>query len=272
MSRDDAAIVLAAENLVVEYDLKRGKTLRAVDEVSFELRAGEVLGIVGESGSGKSTLGRVVAGFLQPTAGRIMFAARDGGLHSRAQHRLRGYRDIQMIFQESAAALDPRFPVWKLIGEALDPAILNTHRGKEKVEFVKSEVRVHLERVGLPGEIYLDKRASELSGGEKQRVAIARALSASPVALVCDEAVSALDVSIRAVVLNLLQRLSIENQTALFFITHDISVVAHLADQVAVMSNGRFVEFGTPRQVIDDPKDDYTRRLIAAVPRLERTG
>jgi peptide/nickel transport system ATP-binding protein len=127
-----------------------------------------------------------------------------------------------------------------------------------------------LERAGLPAATFMDKRAAQLSGGEKQRVAIARALAAAPTVMVCDESVSALDVSIRAVVLNLLQRLSTEEGIALMFITHDISVVAHLADQLAVMYRGQIVESGAPRDVIDHPKDEYTRRLIAAVPTLER--
>ena len=135
---------------------------------------------------------------------------------------------------------------------------------------LRSQAASYLERAGLPGPAYADKRASELSGGEKQRVAIARALAASPVAMVCDESVSALDVSIRAVVLNLFRRLSREAGIALVFITHDISVVAHLADQLAVMYRGRMVEYGEPGRIIDDPQDEYTRRLIAAVPTLER--
>ena len=267
----ESELVLSAHDLVVDYELKHGGTLRAVDEVNFDLRAGEILGVVGESGSGKSTLGRVVAGFLKPTSGSVLFPSTQGGLAPRTEGKYRGFRDVQMIFQESAAALDPRFPVWKLIAEALHPEGW-TAVGRRGAEAVRTDVSTQLDRVGLPAALFLDKRAAELSGGEKQRVAIARALAAAPVALVCDESVSALDVSIRAVVLNLLQRLSIENRTALFFITHDISVVAHLADKVAVMSRGRFVEYGTVDQVIDNPQDDYTRRLIAAVPRLERAG
>jgi ABC-type glutathione transport system ATPase component len=176
-----------------------------------------------------------------------------------------------MIFQESAMALNPRLPVWRLVGEALRPDMITAPAlGRPGVAELRRRVATHLERAGLPAASFQNKRASELSGGEKQRVAIARALAAAPVAMVCDESVTALDVSIRAVVLNLFQRLSTEAGIALLFITHDISVVAHLADRIAVMYGGRIVEYGSPVEVIDNPQADYTRRLIAAVPTLER--
>lgn len=260
--------IVVADDVVVDFPIPHGKPVRAVDHISFELRPGEVLGVVGESGSGKSTLGRVVAGFLAPTSGEVLFA--NGPiLEPRIRRRPHGYRDIQMIFQESAAALNPRLPVWKLIGEAFVPnGVMAAPLGDRSAD-LKERVRAQLRRVDLP-DWFVNKRASELSGGEKQRVSIARALSADPVAMVCDEAVSALDVSIRAVVLNLFQRLRDETNMSLFFISHDISVVAHLADRVLVMHNGELVEEGTAEQVIDNPTADYTRRLIAAVPKLER--
>ncbi|MGH3502174.1 MAG: ABC transporter ATP-binding protein [Nocardioidaceae bacterium] len=262
--------VLAADDLVVDYPLGRGKQLRAVDHVSIRLHAGEVFGVVGESGSGKSTLGRVVAGFLKPTSGKLLFRTSAGELLPRWQKRPRGYRDIQMLFQESAMALNPRLPVWRLVGEAIRPNMVTfAATGRSDVATLKRQVATQLELAGLPAAPFLHKRTGELSGGEKQRVAIARALAASPSAMVCDESVSALDVSIRAVVLNLFQKLSRESGIALLFITHDISVVAHLADSIAVMYQGQIVEHGAPRKVIDNPKNDYTRRLIGAVPTLE---
>ena len=265
--------VLAADGLVVEFPLGHGKKLRAVDQVSFRLGAGEVLGVVGESGSGKSTLGKVIAGFLNPTAGQMLFPALGGDLKPREQRKPRGHRDVQMIFQESAMALNPRLPVWRLVGEAVRPNMVTFPAWQRSgVADLRAQAGGYLERAGLPPAAFADKRAAELSGGEKQRVAIARALAASPVAMVCDESVSALDVSIRAVVLNLFRRLSREAGIALVFITHDISVVAHLADQLAVMYRGRIVEYGDPASVIEDPRDEYTRRLIAAVPTLERRG
>jgi len=265
--------VLAADGLVVDFPLKHGKKLRAVDQVSFRLGAGEVLGVVGESGSGKSTLGKVVAGFLNPTSGQMLYPSGTDDLKPRAQRKPRGHRDVQMIFQESAMALNPRLPVWRLVGEAAAPNLVTFPAWKRSgVADLREQAAGYLEWAGLPPAAFADKRAAELSGGEKQRVAIARALAASPVALVCDESVSALDVSIRAVVLNLFKRLSRDAGIALVFITHDISVVAHLADQLAVMYRGRVVECGEPASVIADPRDDYTRRLIAAVPTLERAG
>ncbi len=271
LSLEKAPVVLAADDLVVDFKLGRRKHLRAVDQVSFELRAGQVLGVVGESGSGKSTLGRVAAGFLHPTSGRMSYPADDGQLAPRQRKRARGFRDVQMIFQESAMALNPRLPVWRVVGEAVRPNLVTAPSlGRPTIAELKRHVAAQLERAGLPASTFMDKRAAELSGGEKQRVAIARALAAEPVVMVCDESVSALDVSIRAVVLNLLQRLSKDEGIALVFITHDISVVAHLADQLAVMYHGQIVESGSPRDIIDDPQDEYTKRLIAAVPTLER--
>jgi ABC-type glutathione transport system ATPase component len=260
---------MMAEDIVVDYHLGRGRTLRAVDHVSFELRPGEVLGIVGESGSGKSTLGKVVAGFLRPDLGRVLVAADGARLQERSQRHPRGYRDVQMVFQESAAALNPRLPVWKLIGESVRPdRILSPPWGGGRTE-LRDFVLTQLGRYGLSRAL-IDKRPAELSGGEKQRVSVARAMLASPAVVVCDEAVSSLDVSIRAVILNLFKRLREETGVALLFISHDIAVVAHLADRILVMRNGKNVETGATAQVIDEPRDPYTRLLIAAVPRLER--
>ena len=262
--------VLAVEDLVVDYRTRGRAAVRAVDHVTLRLRAGRVLGIVGESGSGKSTLGKVVAGFLAPTAGRVLIAQPDGTLTPRAPRRPNGYRDVQMIFQESAAALNPRLPAWRLIGEALRPNDVLYRPWTDPPADVLAQVSTLLERVGLPPRSILQKRPNEMSGGQKQRVAIARALAAGPVAMVCDESVAALDVSVRAIVLNLFQTLARDGDIALLFITHDISVIAHLADEIAVMYHGEIVEHGAPQQIIDHPTADYTRRLIGAVPTLER--
>lgn len=271
----DEGVVLRIEDLVVDFSLGHGRSMRAVDGVSLEMRAGEILGIVGESGSGKTTMARVVAGFLRPTSGSIWLPGPDGVLLRRVATR--GHRDVQMVFQQSAVSMNPRMPVWKVIGEGYAPnrwlSRRRDLRGQQAYAgggtSLEAAVLRQLHRVGLP-DSYIGKRATELSGGEKQRVVIARALAPEPVIIVCDEPVSSLDVSIRAVILNLFERLRDELGTALFFISHDISVVAHLADRVIVMHNGRAVESGPARQVIDNPRDDYTRRLIASVPRLER--
>lgn len=270
-------LVLRIEDLVVDFPIPRRKPLRAVDNVSLEMRAGEILGIVGESGSGKSTMARVVAGFLKPTAGRVLLPGSDGTLEPRSAKR--GHRDVQMVFQQSAVSMNPRMPVWKVIGEAYSPnswmskgrQVSRRRQGAGGASTVEAAVKSQLRRAGLP-ESYSSKRAIELSGGEKQRVAIARALASQPVIIVCDEPVSSLDVSIQAVILNLFERLRDDLGMALFFISHDISVVAHLADRVVVMHNGKAVETGPAREVIDNPKDEYTARLIASVPSLERVG
>ena len=275
-ARPAADVVLRIEDLVVDFPGARRGPVRAVDHVSLEMRAGEILGIVGESGSGKSTMARVVAGFLKPTSGTVSLPGPGGTLRPRSAER--GYRDVQMVFQQSAVSMNPRQPVWKVIGEAYSPngwlskgRTLRTGRGDADATTLEAAVKSELRRTGLP-ESYSTRRSVELSGGEKQRVAIARALAARPVIIVCDEPVSSLDVSVRAVILNLFERLRNELGMALFFISHDISVVAHLADRVIVMHNGQAVESGLARDVIDNPQDEYTRRLIAAVPSLERTG
>jgi ABC-type glutathione transport system ATPase component len=272
----DAGVVLRIEDLAVDFPVAHRRPVRAVDHVSLDMRAGEILGIVGESGSGKSTMARVVAGFLRPTSGTVLLPGPDGTLRPRAGER--GHRDVQMVFQQSAVSMNPRMPVWKVIGETYSPnRWLSKGRPLPKgcdgtgASTLEAAVRAQLRRVGL-SESYGAKRAIELSGGEKQRVAIARALAAQPVIIVCDEPVSSLDVSVRAVILNLFERLRDDLGMALFFISHDISVVAHLADRVVVMHDGKAVESGPAREVIDNPQDEYTRRLIAAVPSLERVG
>jgi peptide/nickel transport system ATP-binding protein len=269
-------VVLRIEDLVVDFPVAHRQPVRAVDHVSLEMRKAEILGIVGESGSGKSTMARVVAGFLEPTDGAVFLPASDGRLAPRSGKR--GHRDVQMVFQQSAVSMNPRSPVWKVIGEAYSPnrwmsrgrTLADGRHGAGAVT-LEAAVQAELGRVGLPGS-YSAKRAAELSGGEKQRVAIARALAPRPLIIVCDEPVSSLDVSIRAVILNLFERLRDELGLALFFISHDISVMAHLADRVVVMHDGQAVESGPAREIIDNPQDDYTRRLIAAVPTFERGG
>jgi peptide/nickel transport system ATP-binding protein len=262
----EPATILRVEELVVEFG-RVGSRLRAVDGISIDVAAGEIVGIVGESGSGKSTLGRAIAGFQRPTQGRLLLPAEDGSLAPReATH---GYRDVQMIFQESAAALNPRASVWSILREALQPNPTLFRRRKTDRERISAAVEQALRSVGLPTSM-AQKRATELSGGEKQRVAIARALTAEPALIVCDEAVAALDVAVRAVTLNLLARLRRETGVAMLFISHDISVVGHLADRIIVMNNGTVVESGNVGQVLDDPREEYTRRLINSVPKLEQ--
>jgi ABC-type glutathione transport system ATPase component len=260
-----ADVILEVKDLVVEFPQGRS-TVRAVDHVNLDLRAGEVLGVVGESGSGKSTLGRTVAGFARATSGQVLLPGANGGLATRSSSH--GYRDVQMIFQESAAALDPRTRIDKIILEAYSPNPPLLWRGRQVRIGEVEQVRAALQRVELPA-TFVRKRSKELSGGEKQRIAIARALAARPTIIVCDEAVSALDVAVRAVILNLLARLRRETGVALLFISHDISVVGHLADRLVVMHDGKLVESGTVSEVLDNPQDAYTKQLIHSVPTLE---
>jgi ABC-type glutathione transport system ATPase component len=224
-------------------------THRVLDGISLELARGEVLGVVGESGSGKSTLGRIVAGFLPPTEGTV-------------EHLAGGPRSVQMIVQESAGALNPRMPVWRSMAEVL---AVNGRLSRKLREPSMEYIRY----VGL-SEADADRRPAQLSGGQRQRVSIARALAAEPTVLVCDEAVSSLDVSVRATVLNLLNRVREEFGIAMIFISHDIAVVSHLADRVLVLSNGQVMDHGPTEQVLTSPESDYTRALIAATPSLER--
>jgi peptide/nickel transport system ATP-binding protein len=258
--------VLRVEELIVEFT--RGRTpFRAVDGISLEVAPGEIIGVVGESGSGKSTLGRVVAGFQQPTSGRVLLPKAGGGLGPR--EGAHGYRDVQMIFQESAAALDPRASVSRTLLEAYEPnpPLLRGRRNLTRAN-ANTQIETALVSVGLPASM-AQKRASDLSGGEKQRVAIARALATEPTLIVCDEVVAALDVAVRAVTLNLLTRLRREIGVALLFISHDMSVVGHIADRILVMHNGRVVESGTVTEILDNPQQEYTQRLIESVPKLE---
>jgi oligopeptide transport system ATP-binding protein len=234
------------------------KVVHAVDGASFDIRRGEVLSLVGESGSGKSTLGRCITGMTPPTSGRIVFDGQDLadlGRQSRAAFR----RRVQPVFQDPRSSLDPRWPVSRTIGEALRAnRIGNTAaRAKRVVEL--------MDLVGLPAH-FAERRPRELSGGQQQRVAIAAALALDPELLVADEPVSALDVSVQAQILNLLGHLRDELGLALLFIAHDLSVVEHLSDRVAVMYLGRIVEVGTTAEIFDDPQHPYSRALMDAIP------
>lgn len=252
--------LLSVSGLDVDYRT-RGTRLRAVSGVTFGLGTAEILGIVGESGSGKSTLGMVVAGFLAASNGSLTF---DGTTISDwRRHSGSGRKGVQMIFQDSATALNPRKSVVFSVAEAVSAgaAVRSEHRD-HAVEY--------LERVGL-GPEFAHRKPRELSGGQRQRVAIARALAARPRVLVCDESVSALDVSARAKILNLLVRIRREEGIAMVFISHDLAVVSQLVDRVLVMRKGEVCEQGPTDQVIHRPENPYTQRLLAAIPRLERS-
>ncbi len=239
------ADILNVRNLCVWFPVKKGvfaRTvgyIRAVDGVSFSLRRGETLGVVGESGSGKTTIARVIAGLQKPTNGEFSLDGR-----------------VSMVFQDPLGSLNPRLTTRATIEEVL--------RLNRPNAFAAQEL---LELVGLDASS-LDRYPHEFSGGQRQRICIARALAARPDLLVCDEAVSALDISIRATVLDLLADLKCRLSLSLLFITHDLGVVRHIADRILVMHHGRVVEEGTADAVLRAPNDSYTRALIASVPRI----
>ena len=246
------APLLAAHDLHVRFEGRNGR-VDAVRGVSLQVKAGEVLAVVGESGSGKSTLARALMGMVPVRQGTLALAG-EGVPLAAAARSLAQRRRIGMVFQDSAAAFDPRFTVERILREPI--ALLG--RGA-----ASAPPAALLDAVGLPASL-LPRRPHELSGGQRQRVGIARALAGAPQLLICDEAVSALDVSVQAQILNLLADLQQSRGLALLFITHDLSVVSYIADRIAVMYRGELLETGVAAQVLDRPSHDYTRRLLAA--------
>jgi oligopeptide transport system ATP-binding protein len=237
---------------------RRVGTVKAVEGVSLALGKGEILGLVGESGCGKSTLGRTIMQLIPPTEGAVVLAGRH--LEKLEGDELREARaDFQMIFQDPYASLNPRMTVYDVLAEALQ-----AHRKVEPAQ-LPSLISQLMQRVGLAPR-FIKKYPHEFSGGQRQRIAIARALAVEPKLIVADEPVSALDVSIQAQIINLLAKLSREMQLTLIFISHDLSVVKHISDRIAVMYLGRIVELGPAAQVFEKPLHPYTKALVSAVP------
>jgi oligopeptide transport system ATP-binding protein len=263
--------VLSVRDLKVHFRVPRGAypwsskaTLRAVEGITFDVRRGETVGLVGESGCGKSTLARAIVGLTPVTAGSVRWreteTVRDDGQRpAAAMERLR--KDVQMVFQDPLASLDPRMTIEQIVAEPLK--VQRPGLGRDEIH---ARVVTMLERVGL-GKHHLSRYAHEFSGGQCQRIGIARALVGEPQLVICDEPVSALDVSIQAQIVNLLRDLQRELSLSLLFVAHDLAVVKAISHRVLVMYLGRVMELGTKREVYGSPQHPYTRALLSAVPR-----
>jgi ABC-type oligopeptide transport system ATPase subunit len=252
--------LLEVEGLSREFAVRgRHQVVKAVDDVNFSIARGEALGLVGESGSGKSTTARCVLRLIEPTSGIVRLEGKD--VTALRGHGLREFRSqAQLVFQDPYSSLDPRMRVEDIIAEGI-----RIHRPRAKDAAVRDEIVALLETVGLRPD-HLTRRPAAFSGGERQRIGIARALAVNPILLVCDEPVASLDVSIQAQILNLFQDLKVRLGLTLLYIAHDLATVRHLCDRVAVMEQGRIREIGTRDEVYNNPKDSYTRALMAAVP------
>ncbi|MGL4774738.1 MAG: ABC transporter ATP-binding protein [Clostridium sp.] len=256
-------VVIEVKNLCKYFPVKKGmfkkpSYVKAVDDVSFTIKRGETLGLVGESGCGKTTTGRTVLKLYNPTSGQIIFNGEDITNYS-DKEMLPLRRKMQMIFQDPYASLNPRMTVGDIIGEAID--IHGLYKGDERNE----RIRFLLDKVGLNGS-HINRYAHEFSGGQRQRIGIARALAVEPDFIVCDEPISALDVSIQAQVINMLEELQEEFGLTYLFIAHDLSMVKHISTHIGVMYLGKMVEKGEANDVYSKPKHPYTQALLSAVP------
>ncbi|MGC0152805.1 murein tripeptide/oligopeptide ABC transporter ATP binding protein OppF [Chromobacterium vaccinii] len=272
---DQKQAILSVRNVKVHFQVKAGdawpwspkKTLKAVDGVSFDLYAGETLGVVGESGCGKSTLSRAILNLIPATDGEIVWMGKDLRKGT-DKDWLAVRKDIQMIFQDPLASLNPRMTIAQIIGEPL-----RVHKPELSADEVMKRVKAMMRKVGLREQM-INRYPHEFSGGQCQRIGIARALILEPKLVICDEPVSALDVSIQAQIINLLKELQREMGLALIFIAHDLAVVKHISDRILVMYLGREMELAEKRALYDVPSHPYTRALLSAIPvpdpKLER--
>ena len=243
-----------------QYFGTKKNVVKAIDDISFDIYEGETFGLVGESGSGKSTTGRALLRLYQPTDGEILFEGKDIATLTKGKELLEFRKEAQMIFQDPYASLDSRMKVRDIIAEGID--IHHLASTKEERNKMVDEL---LETVGLNRE-HANRYPHEFSGGQRQRIGIARALALNPKFIVCDEAISALDVSIQAQIVNLLKKLQKEKGLTYLFIAHDLSMVKYISDRIAVMYHGRIVEMGSAECVYTNPQHAYTKSLLSAIP------
>ena len=243
-----------------QYFGSKKNVVKAIDDISFEIFEGETFGLVGESGSGKSTTGRALLRLYKPTDGEILFEGKDIANLKKGKELLEFRKEAQMIFQDPYASLDGRMKIRDIIAEGID-----IHGLAKTVEERDAMVDELLETVGLNKE-HANRYPHEFSGGQRQRIGIARALAVNPKFIVCDEAISALDVSIQAQIVNLLKRLQKEIGLTYLFIAHDLSMVKYISDRIAVMYRGRIVELGSADCVYNNPQHPYTKSLLSAIP------
>lgn len=259
-----AGNLLEVRNLKKYYSVKSGflnkdrRSVKAVDGINLSVKQGEILGIVGESGCGKSTFGRSILRLIEPTSGEVIFEGTNICGLKKEEMRLKR-REMQIVFQDPGASLNPRLTVGEIIGEPLE--VFHICEGKEKEE----RIYKLMDLVGI-NRAYINRFPHEFSGGQRQRLGIARALAVNPKLIICDEPVSALDVSIRAQVLNLIKELKDKLNLTYIFISHDLSVVHHICDRVAVMYLGRVVEIADKKQIYENPVHPYTKALLSAIP------
>ncbi len=253
--------LIEVKNLSKHYKISRKLVLKAVDDVSFEIRRGETFGLVGESGCGKTTCGRTLINLYSPTSGQVIYDGQDIS-HMPKSKILDFKRRIQMIFQDPYSSLNPRMTISELIAQGLNIHFKMTKKEQE------AKVNALMADVGLT-EAFGNRFAHELSGGQRQRVGIARALAVAPEFIVCDEPISALDVSIQAQIINLLIKLQRERKLTYLFISHDLSMVKHISDRVGVMYLGNMVEIAPSMSLFDEPLHPYTQMLLSAIPEAE---